>query len=54
MAKSSSKKANKNANKTNSTPGMSKIVEEDENKKSNGPDEDFNSGFGNYLKSDEG
>lgn len=41
-----------NASHTDTTkPGMSKIVEEDEQKLL---DEDINSGFGNYLRSQEG
>lgn len=54
MAKSTSKKPSKNANKSNSAPGMSKIVEEDESKKTNNPDNEINSGFANYMRSSEG
>lgn len=55
MAKTHTKKSTKNV-KTNQNDGrsssMSKIMEEDENKLQ--PDEDINSGFGNYLRSNEG
>lgn len=54
MAKLSTKKPSKNANKSNSTPGMSKIVEEDESKKTNDIDGEINSGFANYMRSSQG
>lgn len=36
------------------SPTMSQIAEEDESKKTNEPDEELNSGFANYLRSNEG
>lgn len=54
MAKLSSKKPNKNANKSNSAPGMSQIVEEEEKKSTASADEEINSGFANYMRSGEG
>lgn len=54
MAKTQAKKAsNKNNQNDNRPIGMSKITEEDENKSQN-PDEEINSGFGSYLRSGEG
>lgn len=54
MAKTQAKKSANKTNQNDNRPmGMSKITEEDENK-SQDPDEELNSGFGSYLRSGEG
>lgn len=57
MAKTATKKSpntNKNSKNDNKSVGMSKITEEDENRTNADQDEEINSGFGNYLRSNEG
>lgn len=51
VAKGSATRKNGTSSKT---PSMSQIKEEEEAKKALDKDDDFNSGFGNYLKSGEG
>lgn len=58
MAKTLAKKStntNKTSKNDNKSVGMSKIAEEDENRtNATDPDEEINSGFGSYLRSNEG
>lgn len=56
MAKTSNKKPSKNtaSNHPNAALAMTRIAEEDENKRAREPDEEMNSGFANYLRSGEG
>lgn len=58
MAKTLTKKSGNTSktgkNDSKASVGMSKITEEDENKTNADPDEEINSGFGYYLRSNEG
>lgn len=58
MAKTSNKKPSKgttnNNNHSNAALAMTRIAEEDENKRTRDGDEELNSGFANYLRSSEG
>lgn len=57
MAKTPTKKStntNKTSKNDSKSVGMSKIAEEDENRTNADPDEEINSGFGSYLRSNEG
>lgn len=56
MVKTSNKKPSKstNNNHPNAALAMTRIAEEDENKRAREADEEMNSGFANYLRSGEG